>query len=218
MVYEVLAAVIALLAVVLLLLALRSLLRGGWLLGWLKGTLGFAVIALALIFALGAWDLSGYKAILSEKPLATISFKQIGDRRYLAVLIVAEGQNEQKFELRGDQWQLDARILKWHDSLLRLGLKPGYRLSRLAGRYYLLDDERNAPRSVFDLYSSAGGVDVWSWFNRVDSEVPWLDAIYGNATFAPMSDGALYEVRLSASGLVSRPLNDSAREAVKRWL
>ena len=47
--------------------------------------------------------------------------------------------------------------------------------------------------------------------------MPWIDAVYGNAAFVPMEDGALFEVTLSHTGLLARPLNDPAKEAVNRW-
>src|SRR5690625_5714508 len=51
---------------------------------------------------------------------------------------------EQEFDLRGDQWQLDARIIKWQGFVAAMGVKPGYRLDRISGRYYTLEDERSA--------------------------------------------------------------------------
>jgi hypothetical protein len=44
-----------------------------------------------------------------------------------------------------------------------------------------------------------------------------MDALYGSATFLPMADGALYEIKVSQSGLVARPLNQAARDAVAGW-
>jgi hypothetical protein len=41
--------------------------------------------------------------------------------------------------------------------------------------------------------------------------------LYGSATYLPMADGADYEVTVSQSGLVARPLNDAARLAVGAW-
>jgi len=32
-----------------------------------------------------------------------------------------------------------------------------------------------------------------------------------------MSDGALYEIEVSQNGLISRPLNQAARDAVGSW-
>jgi hypothetical protein len=47
--------------------------------------------------------------------------------------------------------------------------------------------------------------------------MPIIDAVYGSATYLPMADGALYEVSLSHTGLLARPLNASAEEAINTW-
>jgi hypothetical protein len=67
--------------------------------------------------------------------------------------------------------------------------------------------ELNAPQRI----------DPWDLIHRYHSWLPWLDAFYGSATFLPMADGALYEIKVSQSGLVARPLNQAARDAVGGW-
>jgi hypothetical protein len=47
--------------------------------------------------------------------------------------------------------------------------------------------------------------------------VPWVDALYGSATYMPMVDGASYTVSFSLTGLLARPSNDIARKAVSQW-
>jgi hypothetical protein len=120
------------------------------------------------------------------------------------------------FELRGDEWQVDARVLKWRAFANLIGFDTAYRLERIGGRYSNIEDERAQPRSVYAL-NTAGRVDPWELIHRYHSWVPWMDALYGSATYLPMSDGALYEINVSQSGLVARPLNQAAREAVSSW-
>jgi hypothetical protein len=60
-------------------------------------------------------------------------------------------------------------------------------------------------------------VDLWTLAHDYRSWVPWVDALYGSATYLPMADGALYQVNVSQSGLIARPLNQAAREAVGSW-
>ena len=62
-----LAIVVALLALIVLLVALRLLL-GHWFMGWLRGTCGFVVLALAGLIALIGYDISTYSASLSRSP------------------------------------------------------------------------------------------------------------------------------------------------------
>lgn len=218
MVYDIIALTVAVLGGLLLFMAARALLGSNWFLAWLRGTLGLLLLLAAAFSAMAAWDLLGYEQILEDKPVAVIRLTHNGEKRYTALVTWPDTQDAAKeYVLQGDQWQLDARLLKWSDALSRLGLKPGYRLGRLAGRYYSLEDERNLPRTLYDLGQSGAWLDLWSLYDRIDSEVPWLDALYGNAVFAPMEDGAVYEISLSASGLVSRPMNEAARKALNNW-
>ncbi len=215
MLFNGLAVVIFLLCGLLVWAAGVLLWRRGWLLGWLRGMAGSLFILGGAVMAFAAWDVSSYKQLQQEQSIATLSFDALGTQHFRVLLVDAMG-NESRYELRGDQWQLDARILKWKGGLARMGLKPGYRVDRLGGRYYSLEKERNAQRTVFDLNNSAYSVDVWQWINNLEG-VPGLDAEYGSATFVPMADGALYEVRLSSTGILARPLNDRAQSAINRW-
>ena len=52
---------------------------------------------------------------------------------------------------------------------------------------------------------------------RYSEWVPWVDAVYGNAAYVPMADGARFVVSIGASGLVARPGNSDAEKAVRHW-
>jgi hypothetical protein len=120
------------------------------------------------------------------------------------------------FALRGDEWQVDARVLKWHAFANLLGFDTAYRLERLSGRYTRAEDEVAQPRTVYAL-NPPQRIDPWDLVHRYHSWIPWIDAFYGSATFLPMADGALYEIQVSQSGLIGRPLNQAARDAVGSW-
>jgi hypothetical protein len=167
--------------------------------------------AAALIFLLAAvcavlvgTNLRTYQRLAYEQPAAELQLTKDAD-----------GQRD-SFLLRGDEWQVDARVLKWHAFANLVGFDTAYRLERISGRYTRLEDERSLPRTVYDLQAPSR-VDPWELVHRYRSWVPWLDALYGSATFLPMADGALYEIKVSQSGLVARPLNQAAREAVGSW-
>lgn len=216
MFYEGMALGVVVLGGLLLLLSLKVLAHKGWFLGWIRGMSGLFLVTVAVVLALIALDVFSYRQVLSEKSVATLSFEKLASQHFRAVLVNHEGQ-EERFELKGDQWQLDARILKWPGLLSSWGVKPGYRLDRISGRYYSLEKERTSERTVYPLYSRNIGVDVWSWLQSVDNSLGFVDAIYGSATFVPMDDGALYEVSLTNSGVIARPLNEKAQAAVARW-
>lgn len=215
MLYPLVALALAVVAIIAALLALR-LLIGTWLLGWLRGTAGIALTVAAVSIAAGAWDLHGYRQLSDSKPIGTLAFNKLDEQRF-AVTLVDQNGLEQRLELNGDMWQLDVRMLKWTDALARLGLKPGYRLDRLSGRYLALEDEQKLPHSALALNNSKPLFDVWTWLQRNGRYFSVLTADYGSAAYLPMADGALYSVGIGATGLHATPLNERAKLAIERW-
>ncbi|MGH1438861.1 MAG: cation/multidrug efflux pump [Cellvibrionaceae bacterium] len=213
--YLFLAIVFVLLAAVLAYWASKVLLKTSWFIGWLRGMFGLALTLGVVVLTLMALDIYSYKQLDSEQNIATISFTNIAPQEFSASFVDAEGI-QQNFTLLGDQWQLDSRVIKWKGFISRVGMKTGYRLDRISGRYLLLDDERTKERSVFGLSDSTAGVDVWNWLKDMDNNA-LVDARYGNSTFLPMVDGGQYQISVSTSGLLARPLNEPAQAAVDQW-
>jgi len=183
---------------------------------------GMAHGAAALIFLLAAvcavligTNLRSYQRLSYEQPAGELQLSRVGDRQFDAVLSYPDGERA-SFPVRGDEWQIDARVLKWHAFANLVGFDAAYRLERISGRYSHVEDERTQPRTVYELHPP-GRIDPWELIHRYRSWIPWMDALYGSATFLPMADGALYEIKVSQSGLVARPLNQAAREAVGSW-
>jgi hypothetical protein len=213
--YLLLAVIFVVIAAFLAVWAAKLLFKHNWFFGWLRGMAGIALILGVVVLAFMALDIYSYRQLQSEQNIATISFRSLGPQQYSAVFADASGK-QQVFELYGDQWQLDSRIIKWDGLLSRMGMKTGYRLDRISGRYLLLDDERTKERRVYTISQSTAGVDVWNWLKdfEIDSVV---DARYGNSTFLPMVDGGQYQISVSTTGLLARPLNEPARIAVNQW-
>ena len=183
--------------------------------GLVYGVVAALWLVLAAAAALVGVNLQGYARLTAEAPAAEVRFRQQGERRFAAEVLYPDGRSE-SFELAGDEWQLDARVLKWHGAATMLGLDTAFRLDRIGGRYRDIAAERSQPRTVHEL-ARPPGLDVWSLARRFHAWLPWLDALYGSATYLPMADGAHYAVSASASGLVARPQNRPAREAVSAW-
>lgn len=216
MIYPVVAVVLAVVAALIVLYGLRLLFNRHWLLGWLRGMFGLTLVALAVVVALSAWDLHSYDQVLSEQPIATLTFNRIEPQLY-GVTLVFPNSREQREELSGDLWQLDVKVLKWSTYLAKLGLKPGYRLDRISGRYLSFEDEQKKPRSVVGLSHEKTMLDTWYWLSQINQRFTVLDAQYGSAAYLPMADGAMFTVNLGPSGLVAKPLNDRAKLAAERW-
>lgn len=180
-----------------------------------NGLCGCTSLALAALFGAVGFNLLTYQRLSAEHPVATLTFEQLADQRFRARLELPEAP-ARVYKLAGDQWQLDARFLKWRTPLVLFGLEPRYRLERLTGRYRTAEEEQYRLRSVHQLTDTAG-LDLWAWAERYPTWLPMVDANYGSATYLPMRDGARYEVRATASGLLARPANDIARRAAGNW-
>ena len=202
-------------AVPLLLAAVRRLRR----LQLLRGTLFLSFGATAVLLTMGvvlvAMNLFTYARLTHEQQAARVSMRQLAERQY-AVTVRPSAAAPQQFELRGDEWQIDARVLKWRALGTLLGFDTVYRLERLAGRYTDIAQERSAPRTVHAL-ADEPGIDLWTIVRRHHRYLPLADALYGSAVYVPMADGAEYAVSVSASGLVVRPGNEEARKALGGW-
>ncbi len=214
--------VCALLGVVFVLAALRSFWRHRALAGIANATAGVLLLALAAVFALLAAGLHSYHRLSAEQDVGEIAFSALGPQSFRASLLYspltkgAEAGTEEIFALRGDEWQIDARVLKWRAFANVLGFDTLYRLERLSGRYRSIEDERTAPRTVYEL-TPPQVIDIWLLARRYRERVPWVDALYGSAAYLPIADGARYAISVSASGLVARPLNQEARDATGGW-
>jgi hypothetical protein len=167
-------------------------------------------VAVVLLFTV-----LGYGQLIEEQLVSRIEFRRISPEEFQARLMIA-GEDDRFFVLRGDEWQMDAKILTWKPPATILGLDPMYQLDRLSGRYSEVDREVSEVRTVHSL-SPTIPVDMWRIARRFPILAPGVDAYYGTATFVPMADGARYEVALSRDALIARPANDRAREAVGSW-
>ena len=176
--------------------------------GVVSGAMGSASILLAFSYY-------GYGRLVDEQLVSRIEFSQSAANEYTARVMV-DGQIDRLLVLRGDEWQMDARVINWKPPATLLGLDPIYQLDRLSGRYSNIDDEMSEERTVHPL-SEEMTLDVWRVARKFPMLMPGVDAYYGTATYLPMADGARFEVTLSRTALLARPVNDAAREAVGAW-
>jgi len=157
----------------------------------------------------------GYERLTAEQLVAVIEFSQSATEEYTARLMI-DGQIDRLLTLRGDEWQLDARVVTWKPPATLLGLEPVYQLERLSGRYTSVDRERSEQRTVHGL-AEERPLDIWSLARKYPRMTPGIDAFYGTATYLPMADGARFRITLSRDALIARPVNDQARNAVGDW-
>ena len=206
--------VFAILGVILFILGIQRLWRRKVLTGSLEGLVGLLLLAIAALMAAISINLYTYDRLTHESTIAEVSFHEIGPQHFGAAVLLKK--NTKILDLRGDEWQIDARVLKWRGMAVLIGFDTLYRLDRLSGRYREITQERTGLHTVYSL-SEEQGLDLWMIGRRYAHWIPWVDAVYGSATYMPMVDGASYTVSVSSTGLLARPSNDIARKAVGEW-
>lgn len=188
-----------------------------WIISWLRGSAGLILIGLAIFVFIAAHDLSSYDELLVEKPIASLSFEKIDDQHFNVNVSYYINKAPADYEIYGDQWQIDARIIRWRGVVAALGAKPGFALERISGRYLSLEEERRKKRSVYSLDDVHRVIDIWELSVDKGFAFPWVDAHYGSAAFLPMADKASYMLSLSHNGLTAKPTNEIARNAIEQW-
>lgn len=202
----------AVVAIIAALFGIALLWRGReWFVYWLKGSAGLVLLSACIIAIFTLVDLWSYRQLLHEQSLATLSVYQLGDQSFDVTLAEQDGE-EERYKITGDQWQLDARLLTWTGPFAAAGAQPLYRLDRLSGRYLSLEQERSAERSVYSL-SESRWFDLWK---SMQGENLWLDAHFGSAVYMPLINGAVFSVHLTPKGLIARPVNDVAEQALRK--
>jgi hypothetical protein len=184
--------------------AATALRRGRWAGGATRALLGLLLLAFAALTGTINLGLRGYRALTHEEVAATVKTEPVGRQRFRATIVLPD-QRLAMYELAGDALYVDAHILKWHPWANLLGLHTAYELDRVAGRYNVVTDERTKPRTVYDLGQDRP-VDLFDLARRYRVLAPLVDAQYGSAAFVAGVRPAEYEVRVSTTGLLMRPV------------
>lgn len=149
-----------------------------------------------------------YNRLSYEMPVARLQIKQLKKQRFQVSVVYLKDCQSRQYLLNGDEWQLDARIIKWHSWANLLGLNALYQLDRIQGRYRSIEQQRQTLPTVFQLESQPG-VDLWA-LKKQYQWLPLLDAEYGQSVFMTMQPEQWYEIYLSQSGLIARKINPPA--------
>jgi hypothetical protein len=222
-------ALVAFVSALFVLNGLVALFRGRPFSGVLKIVGGGAFLWAALAVTLLALNVQTYARLTYERPVATIQLRQLASRYFEVTVIqppTAGGQPARAavYPVNGDDWRIEAQVLKWKPWANVLGLDAQYRLDRLSGRYEDIEQERTGARSVHALSGGDAGTEIlgstvpwrisaWDAARRYRRYVDAVDTLYGSAAYMPMADGARYEVWITQSGLIARPANAAARNA-----
>ncbi|WKE64198.1 hypothetical protein PVT67_10885 [Gallaecimonas kandeliae] len=140
-----------------------------------------------------------YDRLGMEVPVARLRFEKLDDQLYQLHLRTPGLCQERSFPVRGDDWRLDARFIKWPNWLTVLGLQPQYRLERVEGRFRDIEQANATPHQAYALSPQTWVKPAW-----LDSLHFLVDSDYGSSAYAPMDSDKDYVVYHSASGLFAR--------------
>jgi hypothetical protein len=196
----------------------------GRILSGIFGTAGGGLLlALATVSALLGQNAQTYARLTYERPVATITSRQLAPQYFeVTVTQAAEVESPERtaiYPVHGDEWRMEAQVLRWKPWANVLGLDSQYRLDRLSGRYQNIDRERTGARSVHALSTDSDpdglpwSLSLWDTARKYRRYVDAVDTLYGSAAYMPMTDGGTYEVWITQSGLIARPTNARALEA-----
>ncbi len=182
--------------------------------GWgrfLRSAAGIGFLLLALAIGGLSLALHNYLRFGDDIPVARLSMKQLGPQHFQVTFVPASGSTR-LLDLHGDQWEVDARVVRWKVPAQLVGFPPLYQFERIGGRYLNILQEREAMRSVHALNDNPW-FDVWTLKHRFPRMLPFVDADYGSGAYLPMVDGGLFDLFLNPrGGLVAKPADEVTKQ------
>jgi len=176
---------------------------------------GLLVVALACVSALLAFSLVQFSRLTTDRPVASVRMVRQADQQFL-LSATPHGREPREYTVYGDEWQIDARVVRWRLPALLAGAPPLYRLERLSGRYRDVAREKAGVRSVHAL-DDWPAPDLAALKRTFPNWLPFVDVQFGSAAYMPMFDGARYEVYLDPRGaLVAKPADAPTEAELKR--
>ena len=185
---------------------LHCLKRGRLVAGTNRALLAFVLLLSGGSLAGLKSGMQGYRQLANEQTVLTIETFPLANQRFSVQVSWPDGE-QKAFYLYGDQLYIDAQILKWKSTANLIGLQTYYELDRIGGRYLQLADEQEKPRSLYSLKTEKS-IDLYSLAEDQQWMNPLIDTSYGSATFIDIGEPAVWELRVSTSGLLVRKVSD----------
>ncbi len=168
---------------------------------WMIVTVMFFLLVSGVVVGL-----RGYRAFVREDIVGTLEVVRAGDDDQFVAMFTPHGGSTIKAALTGDQVQVDAKVLKWTPAMNFLGLHTNYELDRIVGRHSNVDDENRLSSKATSLGDDRT-IDLFHIARMVSWMRPVVDASYGSSSFVSAGDGEKWELLISTSGLLFRPLS-----------
>ena len=181
-----------------------------------------AILTLVIFFLLllVISNLTSYQRLTNERDILRLNIAKESHQQYQVTLDFLDSNSQtlgNHYRILGDEWQIDAKILKWKGWANLLGLDSYYQLDRISGRFRNVSEAVSKPQSVYDLAGDLRGINLWELKRLMKNNLPMLDAYYGQAVFLPLEAGAVYTISINQSGLLARPDNHIGQQAIENW-
>lgn len=172
---------------------------------------GVGFLGLAGVVAFTGLNLQTYNRLTYEREVANISFEATETLdTYTAKLIYPGGETDE-FVIKGDEWNLNARVIKFKPFSNMLGYDSVYKLDRLYGRYE--DVERAAETNGIRLNENPG-LDVRILARDFGGRFGVQDASFGSGVYNPMEHGLSYDIYMTQDAMIARSANAETRARI----
>lgn len=184
--------------------------------GLLFGLVELLILCLMIITGLFSMTLvvfqESYRAFTERQPVLRLRafYSQPQNREMVLQLQwltpTADTLQVKRVYLRGDQFEIEGQILLWEDFLTAIGLKPGYKLTRIRGRFVDVEMERAAQPTIIRLHDEA--IDPhWEWLLKNAARIPGVRAVFGQTVYTYPDPRNVFEVQVTHEGFVLKTLN-----------
>ncbi len=174
----------------------------------------FLTFFVATSLSLLAMNILTYHRLTHETPIAAMHVERL-DKQFYRLKFIRLNMDDKKpcyssYDLQGDEWQVDARIIKWHGWANIIGFDAAFQFDRISGRYQNIELQRTRLPSVFSLEPKEA-YDLWDLKNKY-RWLPGLDAKYGQSVFLAMKDKQFYQLYMTQSGLITRETKQNLKD------
>ncbi|MDX1504850.1 MAG: hypothetical protein R3221_03985 [Spongiibacter sp.] len=160
-------------------------------------------------------DMMAYRNLAEEDKIGAIYIVENSPREFTLRIEHPDGEVAQ-YRVHGDQWRLEARVIRWDKAIASTGVKNLVKLQRVSGRYADLGRQAVSAATEHNIHRDEV-VDTWQWLRQGDLIWRWVDVDFGSGVFAPLVDGAAYGIYLGRSGMFIQPENPIAIQALRDW-
>lgn len=204
--FEFLAVAVGIFTLVILYLAYRALASSGWVMGWIQGNLGLALLLFTGVLVLAIMDIRTYRPMFDNIPIATLSLHTLEPGKHQLRLVNNKGI-EQSYPIAGDEYQLVVNQFRWATRFSGMGMGHGYRVDHLVA----IDSSSGIKTKV--PVSSSDYLDVWRFFHNHLTQDFFIAASTVETLPHKVVDGGMYELIPDAFDINISALNQVAKEA-----